>query len=105
MTDEKQFSIEKDGQVLGQATVSAPDENSEVRVQMHVEAGHLPVGTRQRMVDVVREAVTEDKARRLTATMPLGDSELVEGIREHLSDVTLRAAGATSIIEGEIKPA
>jgi hypothetical protein len=104
MANEKQINVEEDGRVLAQATVSVVDESSEARAQVHMEPGHLPVGTRQRMADAVHEAVTEENAQRLTATVPLGDAELVEGIRGHLSDVELRAAGATSIIEGEVKP-
>jgi hypothetical protein len=72
-------------------------------VQVHVAPGHLPVGPRQKVADAVHEAVTEGHARHLTATVPCGDAELVEGIRQHLDDVELRAAGATCIIEGDIK--
>jgi hypothetical protein len=56
------------------------------------------------VADAVHEAVVEDQTRRLTATVPLGDAELVEGLRSHLDDVELRAAGATSIIVGDVKP-
>jgi len=104
MTDEKHIRVEENGQVLAQATVSPPDENNQARAQVHVAAGHLPVDTRRKLADAVREAVTEDHAERLTATVPVGDAELVERIRDHLSDVELRAAGSTSIIEGEIRP-
>ena len=33
-----------------------------------------------------------------------GDAELVDGFRGHLSDVELRVAGASSIIQGDIDP-
>lgn len=104
MPDSKQITVEEDGQVLAQATVSVPDENNESRAQVNVAPGHLPVGTRQKVVDAVHEAVTEDHADRLTATVPIGDAELVEGMRSNLDDVELRAAGATSIIRGAVKP-
>ncbi len=90
--DNQQISVEKDGQTLAQATVSAPDENNEVRAHVHVASGHLPVGTRQKLVEAVHEVVNDGNARRLTATVPLGDAELVEGIRGHLHDVELRAS-------------
>ncbi|HEY5980268.1 MAG TPA: hypothetical protein VIT41_11605 [Microlunatus sp.] len=32
------------------------------------------------------------------------DSELVDGIRDHLSHVHVRAAGASCIIEGNVSP-
>ena len=100
---DKHISVEENGQVLAQATISAANEQGEVCAQVHVASGQLPVGTRQRMADAVHEAVTEDETRRLTATVPLGDVELVEGIGHNLDDVNLRAAGATSIIEGDVK--
>jgi hypothetical protein len=103
MANEKQIRVEEAGSVVAQATVSVGNENGEAHAQVHVAPGHLPVGTRQKVVDAVHEAVVEDHTRRLTATVPLGDAELVEGIRSHLDDVELRAAGATSIIKGDLK--
>lgn len=104
MAEDKQIVFEQDGQVLAQATVSTADEHGASRAQVHMASGHIPVGTRQKVVDAVHEAVTEENAKRLTATVPCGDAELVEGIRYHLDHVELRAAGATSIIKGDVKP-
>lgn len=56
------------------------------------------------MADAVHESVTEDNAQRLTATVPLGDAELVQGMTGHLNNVELRATGSTSIIKGDVKP-
>lgn len=105
MADEKHITVEKNGQVLSQATVSPTDENNEARAQVHVASGHLPAGTHQKMADALHEAVTEDNAERLTACVPRGEAELVEGIRDHLTGVEMRAAGATSIIQGEVNTA
>jgi hypothetical protein len=104
MTGDREIRVETDGQVLAGATVSAVDENGDARAEVYVCPGHLPTGTRQRVADAVHEAVTEDRVHHLTATLPLGDAELVEGMRHHLTDVDLRAAGATSIIEGNVRP-
>jgi hypothetical protein len=104
MADEKQISVEEGGSVLAEATVSVVAETGEARAQVHVASGHLPVGTRQKVADAVHEVVVEEQTQRLTATVPLGDAELVEGFRNHLDDVELRAAGATSIIVGDVKP-
>ena len=104
MADKRQISIEENGQVLAEATITAPDENHGAQAEVTVAPGHLPVGTRQKMADAVHEAVCDDNAEHLTATVPLGDAELVDGIRGHLSDVDLRAAGASSIIEGDVDP-
>ncbi len=103
MTDDKQIRVEKEGRVVAQATVSA-DDDGQGRAQVHVAAGQLPVGTRREVVEAVHEAVTEHHTHHLTATVPLGDVELVQGIRNHLDGDQIRAAGATSIITGEVKP-
>jgi hypothetical protein len=102
MADDKHVSIEAHGETLVEATISPADGDGEVRVDVHTESGHLPVGARQRMADAIHEVVTDDQASRMSATVPLGDAELVEGIRGHLNNVELRAAGATSIIEGTV---
>lgn len=104
MTNEKQISLENDGQVVAQATVSVSEDTHDAWAQVNVAAGHVPPGTRRKMADAVHEAVVEDQAQHLTATVPLGDAELVQGLREHLEYAQLRAAGATSIIEGQVKP-
>ena len=104
MADDTQIIVEDDGEVLARATVSDADGDGESRAQVEMASGHLPVGTRQKVVDAVQEAVTDHHTRRLTATVPCGDAELVEGIRDHLDHVELRAAGATSIIRGDVKP-
>ena len=104
MVDKRHISVEDGGEVLAEATISAPDEASCARAEVTVAPGHLPVGTRQKMADAVHEAVCDDKARHLTASVPKGDAELVDGIRRHLSDVDVRAAGSSSIIEGDVDP-
>ena len=103
MADDKQIRVEDDGRTLAQATVSLDTESGQASAQVSVASGQLPIGTRQKVVDAVHEAVSEDQIR-LTATVPLGDAELVDGIRDHLDDAELRAAGATSIITGDVKP-
>ena len=104
MADHQQIRVEDDGRTLAQATVSLDKESGEACAQVHVASGQLPVGTRQQVVDAVHESVSEERIDRLIAAVPLGDAELVNGIRDHLDDAKLRAAGATSIITGDIKP-
>lgn len=102
MADDRNVSINVHGETLVEATISPPDDDGEARVDVRTESGHLPAGARQRMADAIHEVVTEDQASRISATVPIGDAELVEGIRSHLNDVELRATDATSIIEGDV---
>ncbi|GAA3696935.1 hypothetical protein GCM10022204_11070 [Microlunatus aurantiacus] len=104
MADSKKIHVEVDGQVLAQATIATDDEDLHSRAQVTMAPGHRPVGAGQTTADAVHEAVCEDEAVHLTATVPRGEAELIDGLRSHLTDVDLRAAGATSIIEGDITP-
>lgn len=104
MAEDQQIRVEDDGRTLAQATVSLDAESGTACAQVNIASGQLPAGTRQKVVDAVHEAVSEDRIDHLTASVPLGDAELVNGIRSYLDDAELRAAGATSIIEGDIKP-
>jgi hypothetical protein len=91
MTDDRQITVEEDGAVVAQASVSVSSEDHRAQAQVNVASGHLPVGTRQKVVEAVHEAVCEDDGQHLTASVPLGDAELVRGLSERLDDVSLRA--------------
>jgi hypothetical protein len=41
----------------------------------------------------------------LAAAVPLGDSELLQRLRERAQDVTTRPAGSTAMVEAEVPPA
>lgn len=103
MTEPQQIKVEVDGAVVAEAVVTTPDADARSRAQVHVEPGHLPSGTRQQVAAAVHEAVVADEARHLSAALPRGDAELVEEMREHLDHAELRSAGASSILEGEVK--
>ena len=104
MVEKRRISVEEDGEILAEATISSPDDDDCARAEVTVAPGHLPLGTRQKMADAVHEAACDDNADHLTATVPKGDVELVDGIRDHLSEVELRSAGASSIIQGDVRP-
>ena len=101
MTDDKQIKVEVDGTVVAEAIVTTTD--ALARAQVHVEPGHLPVGARQQVAAAVHDAAVADSAEHLSAALPRGDAELVEEMREHLEHAELRSAGASSILEGEVR--
>ena len=93
-----------DGNVLAEADVRPTDEPGVVASSMHVESGHLPVGTGTRLADAVLEHPEVDRAERLVATMPIGDTEMIDRVRERSDEVEARAAGATKIVEARLGP-
>jgi hypothetical protein len=91
------ITVEKDGRVLAEATVHFDSEQHSVHADLHVEAGHLPVDTRTRLVDAVLNQPAATAGTHLDATLPAGDSEILERLRERCDDVHARAAGATTL--------
>jgi hypothetical protein len=101
--DDLTIQIEQDGRTVATAEVRPADDAGVVHSDLHVEAGQLPGGTRTRLVDAVLEHPQVDDAERLLATMPLGDTEMLDRVRERCDDVTAHAAGATKIVEARLE--
>jgi len=94
--------IETEGRTLATAELHPTGTAGVVHSDLHVESGHLPVGTRARLVDAVLAHPDVDHADRLVATMPLGDTEMLARVRECCADVEAHAAGATKLVEARV---
>ena len=94
--------IQTDGRTLATAEVHPTGTVGVVHSDMHVESGHLPAGTRARLVDAVLAHPDVDQADRLVATMPLGDTEMLARVRERCDQVEAHAAGATKVVEARV---
>ena len=101
--EEKTILIEEDGRTLASAEVRPTDEPGVVHSEMHVESGHLPGGTRSRLVDAVLDDPQVDEADRLLATMPLGDTEMLDRVRVRCDVVEARAAGSTKLVQARLE--
>jgi hypothetical protein len=99
-----QITIDDDGRTTAQAEVSPTDDQGVVRSAMHVESGQLPPGTRARLVDAVIDDPAVSDASHLVATVPTGDTGLVDRIRERADSVEVRATGATKFVEADLPP-
>ena len=97
--------IEADGHTLATAELHPTGTAGVVHSDMHVESGHLPVGTRALLVDAVLAHPDVDHADRLVATMPLGDTEMLARVRERCDQVEAHAAGATKVVEARVHSA
>jgi hypothetical protein len=101
--DEQTILIEEDGRTLASAEVHSTGRPGVVHSELHVESGQLPGGTRTRLVDAVLEHPQVDEADRLLATMPLGDTEMLDRVRQRCDDVEARAAGSTKLVEARLE--
>jgi hypothetical protein len=96
--------VETDGRVLAEADIHRTGVPGVVVSAMHVESGHLPIGTGTRLVDAVLEQALLDEAELLVATMPLNDTEMLDRVRQRSNQVAARAVGATKIVEARLLP-
>ena len=84
MTDRARSRIsvdDEDGRHVAAADIEvmAP---SEVRASLHVESGHLPVGTRTRLVDAVLDTPEVSSCEHVQVALPVGDTEILDRVRE-----------------------
>jgi len=96
----------KDGdQTVAAAEVTALD-NAEgtVRTSLLPSSGHTPPGSRASLVDAVMDLPEVQASSRLEATVPLGDAESLERLRERTEDTVTRPAGSTVLVDADIPP-
>jgi len=74
------------------------------RVWLRVVPGHVPPGRRASLVDAVMDLPEVRASARLEATVPLGDCELLERLRERTIDAVTRPAGSTLLFDAAIPP-
>lgn len=96
----------KDGdQTVAAAEVTTLD-NAEgtVRASLLPSSGHTPPGSRASLVDAVMDLPEVQASSRLEATVPLGDAESLERLRERTEDTVTRPAGSTALVDADIPP-
>jgi len=100
--DHQTIEIDGDGRTLASAEVHVTDRPGVVHTDLHVESGPLPPDTRARLVDAVLEHPVVHSADHLVATMPLGDTGMLERVRQRCQEVEAHAAGATKIVDARL---
>jgi hypothetical protein len=99
---DRHVEIEQDGRVVRDAEVRPLPDHSVVRAELHVESGHLPVGTGAALVDAVLDLPESREGSKLEATLPIGDSEPLERLRERCETVDTRTAGASCLVDATL---
>ena len=90
-----------DGISLAVATIDIIDLDV-VRASLHVNPGHLPAGTRARLVDAGLDDPDVACRRQVQFTLPLGDTEMLDRLRERGVLTAFRAAGSTCLVEADL---
>jgi hypothetical protein len=105
-SDDKSRRVEvKDGdQTVAAAEVSEHAEGT-IRTSLHPSSGPTPPGSRANLVDAVMDLPEVQASSRLEATVPLGDAESLERLRERTEDAVTRPAGSTALLDAGIPDA
>jgi hypothetical protein len=83
-------------------TAKGPD--GTVRTSMYAKSEHVRPGDRATLVDEVMGLPEVKSSNRMEASVPLGDAESVDRLREHTDDAVLRAAGGTTLLDANLPP-
>jgi hypothetical protein len=75
-----------------------------VRTSMYAKSEHVRPGDRAALVDEVMGLPEVKGSDRVEATVPYGDAESVERLRERTDDAVLRAAGGTTLLDANVPP-
>jgi hypothetical protein len=75
-----------------------------VRTSMYAKSEHVRPGDRAALVDEVMGLPEVKASDRVEATVPYGDAESVERLRERTDDTVLRAAGGTTLLDANVPP-
>jgi hypothetical protein len=86
-----------------EVTTSAGAEGT-ARTSLHAFSGHIAPGSRASLVDAVMDLPEVQASTRLEATVPLGDGEALERLRERTEDAVTRSAGSTALLDAKIPP-
>ena len=94
-----------DGRTAAVAEVTtAKGPEGTVRTSMYAKDERVRPGDRTALVDEVMDLPEVRASDRLEATVPYGDAESVERLRERTDDAVLRAAGGTTLLDANLPP-
>ncbi len=94
----------RDGNHIVAAAVvtTAKGPKGTARTSLHATSPDVPAGHRTNLVDAVMDSPEVRASTRLEATIPLGDSELLERLRQRTTDAVTRPAGSTTLLDANI---
>jgi hypothetical protein len=99
--DTRRVEIKDGDQTVAAAEVSQQPGGT-TRASLHAASGHVAPGRRADLVDAVVDLPEVQESARLQATIPLGDTETLDRLRERTEDTTSRAAGSTALVDGSL---
>ena len=99
--DARRVEIKDGDQTVAAAEVSQQPGGT-ARASLHAASGHVAPGRRADLVDAVVDLPEVQESARLEATVPLGDTETLDRLRERTEDATTRPAGSTALVDASL---
>ncbi len=99
--DARRVEIRDGDQTVAAAEVSQRPGGT-ARASLSAASGHVPPGRRADLVDAVVDLPEVQASSRLEATIPLGDSETLDRLRERTEETTTRPAGSTALVDASL---
>jgi hypothetical protein len=102
----RHVEVKEGGQTVAAAEVTTlGDAQGTVRASLLPAHGHAPPGSRAGLVDAVMDLPEVQASSRLEATVPLGDADSLQRLRERTEDTVTRPAGSTALVDADIPAA
>jgi hypothetical protein len=73
-----------------------------VRTSMHAKNEHARRGDRTALVDTVMDLPEVQASKRVEASVPYGDTESLERLRQRTEDPRTRVAGSTTLLDANV---
>ena len=102
-TTRRHVEVKEGDQTVASAEVTTfrqPQETAQA--SLRAASGHIAPGRRANLVDAVMDLPEVRESTRLKATLPIGDSEMLQRLQERAEDVTSRRAGSTALVDANI---
>lgn len=99
--DARRVEIKDGDQTVAAAEVSQRPGGT-ARASLHAASGHVTPGHRADLVDAVVDLPEVQASSRLEATIPLGDGESLDRLRERTEETTTRPAGSTALVDASL---
>jgi hypothetical protein len=81
---------------------TSPEADGTARASLQAVSGHIAPGSRASLVDAVLDLPEVQASARLEATVPLGDGESLERLRDRTDDTATRPAGSTALVDAKV---
>jgi hypothetical protein len=100
----RHIEIDDGDETLAAEVAASSEAGGTARTSLHAASGHVAPGRRANLVDAVMDLPEVQSSARLEATLPRGDGESLERLRQRTTDTVTRPAGSTTLVDAEIPP-